>query len=148
MIEFVDDLPSFEYFRKITLTTSLRKARKGRDSGTSEEQHRSFRETGTSTIFSLGYQYCAWPCSAPFFWQKPFFDCTVELIWLLFLNILSFNFVPTPNRSLRFRRFRRNYVKPPCYCSKEPLSKLRWLFYFMCAFKSGNAHFFAAVCPQ
>ena len=25
---------------------------------------------------------------------------TVELIWLLFLNILSFNFVPAPNKSL------------------------------------------------
>ena len=34
---------------------------------------------------------------------------TVELIWW-FLNILFFNFVPTPNKSLRFTRFRRNYV--------------------------------------
>ena len=33
----------------------------------------------------------------------------VELIWLLFLNILSFNFVPTPKKSLRFTRFRRSY---------------------------------------
>ena len=32
---------------------------------------------------------------------------TVELIWY-FLNILSFNFVPTPNKSLRFTRFRRS----------------------------------------
>ena len=108
MIEFVDDLPFFEYFRKIIFTTSLRKARKGRDSGTSEELHRSFRETGTTTIFSLGYQYCAWPCSAPFCWQKPFFDFNSEFIWLFFLNILSFNFILIPNKSLRFRRFRRN----------------------------------------
>ena len=35
---------------------------------------------------------------------------TVELIWLLFLNILSFNFVPTPNKSLRFTRFRRSPI--------------------------------------
>ena len=35
---------------------------------------------------------------------------TVELIWLLFLNILFFNFVPTPNKSLRFTRFRRSYA--------------------------------------
>ena len=34
---------------------------------------------------------------------------TVELIWLLFLNIFSFNFVPTPNKFLRFTRF-RSYV--------------------------------------
>ena len=35
---------------------------------------------------------------------------TVELIWLFFLNILSFNFVPTSNKFLRFRRFKRSYV--------------------------------------
>ena len=38
---------------------------------------------------------------------------TVELIWLLFLNIISFNFVPTPNKSLRFTRFKRSYVNRP-----------------------------------
>ena len=38
---------------------------------------------------------------------------TVDLIWLLFLNILSFNFVPTPRKSLRFTRFRRSYVNRP-----------------------------------
>ena len=38
---------------------------------------------------------------------------TVELTWLLFLNILPFNFFPTSNKSLRFRRFRRSYVN--CY---------------------------------
>ena len=35
---------------------------------------------------------------------------TAKLIWLLFLNIASFNFIPTPNKSLRFTRFRRSYV--------------------------------------
>ena len=37
---------------------------------------------------------------------------TVELIWW-FLNILFFNFVPTPNKSLRFTRFRRSCVNRP-----------------------------------
>ena len=32
---------------------------------------------------------------------------TVELILLLFWNMLSFNFVQTPKKSLTFRRFRR-----------------------------------------
>ena len=46
---------------------------------------------------------------------------TVELTWLLFLNTLSFNFFPTPNKYLRFRRFRRSYVNchvviPTNYC--------------------------------
>ena len=41
----------------------------------------------------------------PMFWFKK-----AELIWFLFLNILSFSFVPTPNEYLRFTRF-RSYVK-------------------------------------
>ena len=36
----------------------------------------------------------------------------VELIWLL-LNMLSLNFVPTPNKSPRFTRFRRSCVNHP-----------------------------------
>ena len=40
-------------------------------------------------------------------------DVTVDLIWLLFLNILSFNFVATPRKSLRFTRFIRSYVNRP-----------------------------------
>ena len=35
---------------------------------------------------------------------------TVELTWLLFLNVLSFDLFRTPNKSLRFRIFRRIYV--------------------------------------
>ena len=34
----------------------------------------------------------------------------VELIWLLVLNILYFNFVPSPNKFLRLKRFRKSYV--------------------------------------
>ena len=35
---------------------------------------------------------------------------TGELIWLLFLNILSFNYMQTPNKSHGFKKFRRSYV--------------------------------------
>ena len=35
---------------------------------------------------------------------------TVELIWLLFLNILFSNFIQTPNKSFRFKKFRRSYA--------------------------------------
>ena len=46
---------------------------------------------------------------------------TVELIWLLFLNIFFFNFVPTSNKCVSFARFRRSYVNrtavvPTKYC--------------------------------
>ena len=38
---------------------------------------------------------------------------TVDLIWLLFLNILSFNFVATPRESLSFTRVIRSQVNRP-----------------------------------
>ena len=60
---------------------------------------------------------------------------TVELIWLLFLNILSFNFVQTPNKSLRFRRFRRSYVNHPVVFQQLPklLYFLAWCALFKLA---------------
>ena len=47
---------------------------------------------------------------------------TVELIWLLFLNILSFNFVPTPNELYKLHCF---FAKCTLRCSKWP----RFFFY-------------------
>ena len=38
---------------------------------------------------------------------------TVEVIRLLFLNLLCFNFASTPNKSLMFTRFRRSFVNIP-----------------------------------
>ena len=51
-----------------------------------------------------------WPRSGPFYWQTHVLVVTVELVWLLFLNIYFFNFVPTLKKSLRFTRFKRSYV--------------------------------------
>ena len=70
---------------------------------------------------------------------------TLELIWLLFLNIISFNFAPTQRKSFRFTRFRRTYVNCPVIvltshcqsctvflldvcCTKQPRSFLLKLF--------------------
>ena len=61
----------------------------------------------------------------------------VELIWL-FLNMLSFNFVPTPNISLRFTRFRRSYVNGPGVV----LIKITLLSCLVCAFESDNVSSF------
>ena len=38
---------------------------------------------------------------------------TVNLIWLLFLNIVSLKFVATPNNLFRFTRFISSYVNHP-----------------------------------
>ena len=72
---------------------------------------------------------------------------TVELVWLLFLNIFFSNFVPAPNKSLRFTRFRRSYVN----CTLVVLTntvKVTQLFCLICAVQSGYVPFFAAVCPN
>ena len=57
---------------------------------------------------------------------------TVDLIWLLFLNILSFNFAAARRKSLRFIRFIRRYVNRPSgvdvRCSKLPCSIYLQLF--------------------
>ena len=55
----------------------------------------------------------------------------MELIWLLFLNILPFNFVPTLNKSLRLSRFRRSCVSH----NAVVLIKITRLLCLMCAAK-------------
>ena len=67
---------------------------------------------------------------------------TVELIWLLFLDIFSFNFVQTLNRSLRFRRFKRNYVNHPVVVPSTVSIAL--LFLLMCNVQSGQVTFFCS----
>ena len=71
---------------------------------------------------------------------------TVDLIWLLFLNILSFNFVPTPRKSLWFTRFRRSYVNRLVVVLT--IVKVTLLFCLMCAVQSGHVTFFAAFFPS
>ena len=77
---------------------------------------------------------------------------TVDLIWLLFLNILSFNFVATPRKSLRFTRFIRSYVNRPAvvltnYCQSYTAFLLDVRFSKVsCA--SFFFFFFAAACCQ
>ena len=63
-------------------------------------------QMGTTIIFSFGYQSCTWPRSGPFCWQNPRSSCKSHI----FLNMLSFNFVSTPNKSFTFTKFRRNCV--------------------------------------
>ena len=66
----------------------------------------------------------------------------VELIWFLFLNILSFNFVQTPNQSLRFRRCRRNYVHHSVFVPTNHCQIFTACFCLMCAVQSGHIPFF------
>ena len=67
---------------------------------------------------------------------------TREFIWFLFLNILSFNFVPTLNKYLRFTRFRRSYVNHPYVA----LIKVTLIFCFL--FKVTTFHFLSCLSPM
>ena len=70
---------------------------------------------------------------------------TVDLIWLLFLNILSFNFVATPRKSLRFTRFIRSYVnRPAVVLSNHCQSYTALLFCLMCSLQSCHIPFFCS----
>ena len=70
-----------------------------------EEQHLPFKQTGTNSVFGHVLIHSVNKSHVLF--------VTVELIWLLFLNIPFFNFVPTPNKFLRLERFRKSYVNHP-----------------------------------
>ena len=81
------NLPSFEIFRKIALTTCLWKARRGRVSSPfsllirysthtlKNSIYHSNKQTGITTIFSFGYQTCTLPHSGPFCWKNTCPDC-------------------------------------------------------------------------
>ena len=57
-------------------------------------KHQTFKHTGTTTIFSFRNTL------VHLLEKPPVLVVTVELIWLLFLNILSFIFIQMPNQSL------------------------------------------------
>ena len=54
---------------------------------------------------------------------------TGELIWLLFLNILFFNYVQMLSKSHRFRKFRRNYVHLSVFV--QPNHREMWIAFFL-----------------
>ena len=62
---------------------------------------------------------------------------TVELIWFLFLNILSFNFLQTPRKSLRFT----SYVNRPVVVLTDHCQSYT-AFCLICAVQSGHVYFF------
>ena len=68
---------------------------------------------------------------------------TAELIWLLFRNILSFNFVPTPNNSLWLTRF-RIYVNRPAVILTNHTSYAFFLLDMYCAVQSCHVPVFCS----
>ena len=72
---------------------------------------------------------------------------TVELIWLLFLNILFLNFVQTPNKSLRFGKFRRSNVQRFAVVQTNHCQSCTAFFAWCALSKVSIFLFFEAVSP-
>ena len=119
-------LPSFEYVRKSILTTSLRKARRGRDSTPSSlliryNTHTPWRTTSTIQtnwnhhhFFSFGYQSYTWPCSGPFCWQNRSSSCNSGTDLVVVLEHTFFQLCSSTKQiSLRFARLRKSYANHP-----------------------------------
>ena len=93
---------------------------------TSWEKHRPFKQTGTITNFSFGYQSCIWLRLGPFCWQNPcsgrfsginlvaVFGCFLSTLFQHRTNLLGSQDLEEPI---------------PPYCrSNQSLSKLHWFF--------------------
>ena len=78
-----------------------------------EEQHLPFKQTGATTIFYSDTKPVSRHVLIHFADKTHVLVVTVELMWLLLFNLLSFKFVPTPNKSLKFKRFKGSYVNLP-----------------------------------
>ena len=95
----------------------------------SEEQYQPLKK-GVGTPFFYSYTKPAPGWVLVHFTDKTHvLVVTLNLIWLLFLNILSLNLVQTPNKSLRFKRFRRSYVNCPIVVPATVKIPLLFLFH-------------------
>ena len=96
-----------------------------------------------------------WPHSAPYCWQNPCSGCNSGtdwlfglIDWLLFLNTFSFDFVSTPNKSLRFTRFRRSYVNHTAVVRKKHCRSYTAFLPDVCCSKRSSSFFFQLFVPN
>ena len=87
-----DDLPSFGYFKKIALSTSFRKARKGRNQELLNNNKHHPRKRRLPPFFHSDTNLVLGQFLVHSAGKTYVLGVTVELTWLLFLNILSFIF--------------------------------------------------------
>ena len=114
-----------------------------------EEQHLPFKQMGTTTVFSFGYQSCDWPRSGSFFWQNPCSGCNSGIDLVVALKYTFFQLCSNVEQiSVRLARFRRSYVKRPAVVLTSPTCYTAFLLDVRCAVQSGHVPFFAAVCPR
>ena len=107
----------------------------------------TIQTNGDHHHLSFGYQSCTWSCSDSLCWQNPCSGCNSGIDLVVFLNILSFNFVPTPNTFLRLRRFRKIYVNCPDDVLTSHISYTASLLDMRCDIQYGQIPFFCSCFP-
>ena len=85
-----------------------------------------------------------WPLSGPFCWQNPGSGCNSGNDLVIVLEYIFFsNFVPRPNKSVRFTRFRRNYVNRTAVVLTEHC-QITLFFLLDCTVQSSYFPFFCS----
>ena len=114
-----------------------------------EEQHLSFKQTGTTTIFSFGYQSCVWPSPDPLFCQNPYYGCNSGIDLVVALKYTFFQICSNSKQiSVRLAIFRRSYVKRTAVILSSHTSYTAFFLDVRCNVQSGHVPFFAGVCLQ
>ena len=114
-----------------------------------EEQYLPFKQTGTTTIFLLGYQSCVWLCSEPFFWQNPCSGGNSGIDLVVTLEYTFFQLCSNAKQiSVRLARFKRSYVKHPAFVLTSPTSYTAFFLDVPCAFQSGYVPFLQLFIPN
>ena len=113
-----------------------------------EEQELPFKQTGTTTIFSFGYQSYVWSRSDPFFWQDPCSGCNSGIYLVVALEYTFFQLCSNAEQiSVRLARFRKSYVKHPAVFLTSHTRYAAFLLNVPCAVQSGHVFFFCSCLP-
>ena len=115
----------------------------------SKEQHLPFKQTGTNTIFSFGYQPCVWPCSDPLFWQNPCsgWNSGIDLVVALEYPLFQL-FSSSEQIIVTLARFTRSYVKRTAVVLTSHTSYTAFLLDECCVVQSGYGPFLQLFVPD
>ena len=106
-------------------------------------KHVTLKQTRITTIFWFRYQSCTWKCSGPSFQKKP---CSGCISGINLDVMLSFNFLQTPNKSLRFTKFRRSNIHHSVIVQVNQC-QIALLCFPWCALSKVSTLFFCGCLP-
>ena len=114
-----------------------------------QQQHLPFKQRGTTTIFSFGYQFCVLPRPEPFFWQNSCFGCNRGIDLVVGFEYTFFQICFNAEQIfVRVARFRRSYVKSAAVVLNNDPSYTAFLLDVRCALQGVHVPFFPAVCHR